>query len=431
MTSSKTFVFALSFVLCLLAIHSSEGIPRPTDGSQTIDPDMYRNTSELIRSRGYAVEEHIVTTRDGFVLNIQRIPRGKGEKGPSGRKPVAFLQHGLLMDSSNWVINSPSESLGYILADRGYDVWLGNIRGNVYSQRHVKLDPNQEEFWNWSWDEMAAHDLPAMVEYVLNTTGQPDLYYVGHSQGTLIGFTAFSSNPKLAKKVKIFFALAPVYTVTHCSSFIRDTAYALYPVEKVFQNHVDRKFQPEDGMRLLTKHGICDGKLTEKFCYDAGQNVFGFDSMNINITRVPAIIAHFGSGTSFKNMVHFGQMILSGKCQKYDYGFFGNWERYNQFTAEKYDVKKMQTPTVLFSGSNDKLADPKDVASLKGQIKNLMYFREIAGWNHADFLFGIDAPRVMYSKMLAMMDEMNLGSYTKTFNKILRVGIRSFKSKKN
>ena len=82
-----------------------------------------------------------------------------------------------------------------------------------------------------SWEEMAAHDLPAMLEYVLNGTGQPDLFYVGHSQGTLIGFTAFSSNPELAKKVKIFFALAPVYTVTHCSSFIRDTAYALYPVE--------------------------------------------------------------------------------------------------------------------------------------------------------------------------------------------------------
>lgn len=425
---SSYWVFTLSLVLCLFAISPSQGIPRPTNVSESVDPDIYRNTSELIRSCGYAVEEHIVTTRDGFLLNIQRIPRGKGEKASSGRKPVVFLQHGLLMDSSNWVINSPSESLGYILADRGYDVWLGNIRGNVYSQRHLKLDPSQEEFWNWSWDEMAAHDLPAMLEYVLQTTGEPDLFYVGHSQGTLIGFTAFSSNPELAKKVRIFFALAPVYTVTHCSSFIKDTAYALYPVEKVFQNHVDRKFQPEDGMRLLTKHGICNGKLTEKFCYDAGQNVFGFDSKNINVSRIPAIVSHFGSGTSFKNMVHFGQMILSGRCQKYDYGFFGNWERYNQFTAQKYDVAKMKTPTVLFSGSNDKLADPQDVKSLKGQISNLMYFQEIAGWNHADFIFGMDAPRVMYSKMISMMDEMKLWSFTKTFNKKNGTG---FKSKSN
>ena len=30
------------------------------------------------------------------------------------------------------------------------------------------------------------------------------------------------------------------------------------------------------------------------------------------------------------------QMILSGKCQKYDYGFFGNWERYNQVRHAKH-----------------------------------------------------------------------------------------------
>lgn len=417
MSSYKLVALSISFYLCFLLIDESRGLPRPRNGSQTVDSDIYRNTSELIRSRGYTVEEHYVTTKDGFVLNIQRIPRGRYEQVSPGRKPVVFLQHGLLMDSSNWVINSPSESLGYILADRGFDVWLGNIRGNVYSQRHVSLNPDQREFWNWSWENMAAQDLPAMLEYVLNRTGQADLFYVGHSQGTLIGFTAFSSYPELAKKVKIFFALAPVYTVTHCSSFIRDTAYALYPVEEVFQNHVNRKFEPEDGMKLLTKHGICSGKLTEEFCYDAGQNLFGFDSSNINMTRVPAIIAHFGSGTSFKNMVHFGQMILSGKCQKYDYGFFGNWERYNQFEPTVFDVKQMKTPTVMFSGSNDKLADPKDVMTLKRQITNLLYFREIPGWNHADFLFGIDAPRVMYSRMLKIMNDMNIWSYTKSFNK--------------
>lgn len=35
-------------------------------------------------------------------------------------------------------------------------------------------------FWNWSWDELVAYDLPATFQYVHDQTGQK-LHYVGHS----------------------------------------------------------------------------------------------------------------------------------------------------------------------------------------------------------------------------------------------------------
>ena len=50
---------------------------------------------------------------------MQRIPRGRGEKKSSVPKEVVFLQHGILADSTNWVMDSPTESLAYILADKG------------------------------------------------------------------------------------------------------------------------------------------------------------------------------------------------------------------------------------------------------------------------------------------------------------------------
>ncbi len=57
---------------------------------------------------------------------------------------------------------------------------------------------------------MASEDLPAVMNHIKKTTKQEQMYYVGHSQGTMIAFAEFSSDPNLAKSVKKFFALGPV-----------------------------------------------------------------------------------------------------------------------------------------------------------------------------------------------------------------------------
>jgi pimeloyl-ACP methyl ester carboxylesterase len=137
---------------------------------QKVDPDCDYNITQLIESKGYPCEEHKVTTKDGYILGVFRIPHGRNSS-KSGR-PV-LLQHGLLDAATTWVLNFPNQSLAFILADIGYDVWLGNVRGNRYSRAHVKYNPDHDEaFWDFSWDDMARDDLPSMVYYILNATQQ-------------------------------------------------------------------------------------------------------------------------------------------------------------------------------------------------------------------------------------------------------------------
>lgn len=38
-----------------------------------------------------------------------------------------------------------------------------------------------------SYDEMALKDLPAVINHILKATGQEQIFYIGHSQGTTIG----------------------------------------------------------------------------------------------------------------------------------------------------------------------------------------------------------------------------------------------------
>lgn len=93
-----------------------------------------------------------------------------------------LLQHGLLDSSDTWLINEETLAPGFIFANAGYDVWLGNSRGNKHSRRHTKLNPDKDAaFWAFSFQHMADYDLPAVFKFINNVTNQT-IHYFGHSQ---------------------------------------------------------------------------------------------------------------------------------------------------------------------------------------------------------------------------------------------------------
>ena len=76
-----------------------------------------------------------------------------------------------------------------------------------------------------------------MLNKVMEVTGQTELFYVGHSQGTVMGFAGFTVNQDLAKHIKGFFALAPVTTVKHIEGlFAVISEYYVYHALDVSEN---------------------------------------------------------------------------------------------------------------------------------------------------------------------------------------------------
>ena len=76
---------------------------------------------------------------------------------------------------------------------------MASNRGTKYSQRHLKYDIEEPEYWDWSWAEMGLYDDVANVKMIKKRTGKK-VSYVGVSQGTVQMFYA------LAKKEDEFFA---------------------------------------------------------------------------------------------------------------------------------------------------------------------------------------------------------------------------------
>merc|ERR1719486_682376 len=161
----------------------------------------------------YQCECHNITAPDGFVMQAARI---LPQKTRVVRQPV-FLMHGFLTTGIDWVAQpKTSDSLPYMLSDAGFDVWLGNNRGNIFSVHNDIMDINSVEFWDAiDFDNMAKLDVPAILQYVRKATGASKVHWVGHSQGGAQLIQALALDPSLKDQLSTIALLAPALNVAH------------------------------------------------------------------------------------------------------------------------------------------------------------------------------------------------------------------------
>ncbi|CAA2960903.1 triacylglycerol lipase 1-like isoform X1 [Olea europaea subsp. europaea] len=79
--------------------------------------------AQLIKPSGFPCSEHKTQTKDGFVQGLQRVSSSSGNLRRQ-RGPPVLLIRGLFMAGDAWFLDNPNQSLGFILANRGFDVWV-------------------------------------------------------------------------------------------------------------------------------------------------------------------------------------------------------------------------------------------------------------------------------------------------------------------
>ncbi|XP_063538044.1 lipase 1-like [Cydia strobilella] len=361
-----------------------------------IPEDARLNFTELSMKYGHSAEEHIVITEDGYILTLFRIP---------GKKPPVLLLHGLNDCSDTFIIRGNS-SLAITLANKGYDTWAGNARGNKYARQHTKLNPDTDlTFWDHSFHEHGYYDLPAIIDYILHATGHETLKSIGHSEGTTDHFVLGSLRPEYNEKIQILIAMGP-------SAFFKHLTPPLSLIIEMgpLLDQVSRPFKIEE----LFRDGSLEKNVFEEFCSRNAVfcrellfQVGGHDPKRLERDFLPILFRHFPTSGSRKGLIHYDQLGLRKRFAKFDYGAAGNLKRYGHTEPPDYNLTQFTMKTALFAGNSDLLCDVKDVGYLRTILPNVVEYHlmESKRWNHYDFVWGNDMPKTLYPHILKLLEK--------------------------
>lgn len=400
--------FSSMVILVLLVAESCVVAKRRHGNGHSKEKSFFEEDIERL---GYPHETHHVKTKDHFVLTLFRIQSKDtvAHKFPKG-KPVILLAHGLDESADIWILNHGESALAVFLANQGFDVWMLNNRGTTYSRQHAKYSVHQAELWDFSFQEMAMHDVPVTLNYISRKTKIPKMIVIGHSQGST-QFVAAMTDPLTSVQVQSHMhALIGISPVAHISDVpektkrIYDIISYYVPFRKLINfNYPFLSTKTRTFFKKLLR-GVCDN--LSFFC-EGILAVPGLSAKHNKAELIPKIMEVLPGGSSFRCYEHYNQLSKIGgevpTLRKFDFGPAENIKRYGVATPPDYDYNLMSVPFIIHSGHEDILVTSQSLERLTNHLKTLgkkTSLRIHSGWDHFSVISSTD-PRNVFDEVLA------------------------------
>ena len=345
--------------------------------SLNLAADLEDYYKDFMETNGYKLEENLALTDDGYILSVWHLY----PKEPNGK--VVFLQHGLT-DTSWTFFQLGSKSLPFLLLKEGFDVWLGNIRGNIFSHNHIYKNPNdlKSGYWDYSIDDFVQYDLPAMIKLVRSRTDGKKISYIGHSQGTTIFFMLTMHNPIFVEEsFEHFVALGTVPNIAHTEFDPIDLLDRIYALLKAAG--IVKSFSLTNTQRnLLAK--FC--KVSPFICGKAIDYATAIrPSGRMDYKNIFNYMYYYPGGVGKNNMLHWSQIHRMKQLVYYNPNF------QKEKTAVPYNtenLKKWKIKALVARTDDDTFSSYEDVTDFYDIVEDKSYVQilELVNYGHFDCL---------------------------------------------
>lgn len=307
---------------------------------------------------GIGMESHRVTAPNSEVKAEGNLvlPLTRYRADPQPGKPPVLLLHGFGSGGIQFSHPRQKRNLVRHLAEQGFDVWVAELRTSIALP---------SSFNQWTLDEVAIIDIPAVVQYVLQATGREKLDVVAHCIGAAMFCTAALAG-RLEHKVgsAVLLQVGPLITLSEGNRFRAYLAAALrrYMAADFLYSSVDGSASWQDALldRILYTYPYPEAERSAHKLWppckpnthiancNRSAGVFGrlFQHENVDLGMLDALGDLLGH-TNIKTFEQTGKYAFSKRLTNYDgasaYVTDENLKKYFNFSVlfvhgEKNDV---------------------------------------------------------------------------------------------